>query len=106
MPQEDTQPHDNLFRTTFTTPEAQQDLVQLALPGRITRHYRLETLRAAAGNVHGDTGKEIVAPGQVDLLLSVETDSGSRELIYILVEHKSYPDRHVAVQLLRNVAGV
>ena len=106
MPHENTQPHDNLFRTTFTTPEAQQDLVQLALPGRITRRFRLETLRAAAGNVQGDTGKEIVAPGQVDLLLSVETESGSRELIYILVEHKSYPDRRVAVQLLRYVAGL
>lgn len=45
-------------------------------------------------------------PGQIDLLLSVETITGTRDFVYILVEHKSWPERWVTVQLLRYVAGL
>jgi len=93
-----------------STPEAQQDLITLALPPKITNTFRMETVRDV-----GETIEEAKSPsakpfapesGAVDLLLSVQTTFGTEELVYILVEHKSYRDTRVAIALLRYVAGL
>jgi len=83
-------PHDTLFRTMCAHQDIQQDLVAVALP-ELAQHIRLETVSAVK-----DTFTE---GAQADLLLSVEDADGATHLIYILVEHKSYPDRVVALQL-------
>jgi hypothetical protein len=93
-------PHDRLFKEVFSTTEAQQDLVRLALPPEITSRFRLETVRDASEELAG------VTRGRADLLLSVETTGDTTEYIYVLVEHKSYPAPLVAVQLLGYVAGI
>ena len=41
-----------------------------------------------------------------DLLFSMDLKSGSPALVYILFEHKSYPDAMVAFQLLRYVIAI
>ena len=38
-------PHDKFFRLVFSTPEAQQDLISLALPPEITNTFRMETVK-------------------------------------------------------------
>jgi hypothetical protein len=93
-------PHDRLFKEVFSTVEAQQDLVRLALPPEITSRFRLETVRDASEELAG------VTRGRADLLLSVETTDDTTEYVYVLVEHKSYRVRTVAVQLLGYVAGI
>lgn len=132
--------HDEIFRLVFSTREAQQDLIRLALPRPVTRRFRMDTVRDVPGEVSGagtqartasSEDRELMAdkteapetvqtersgptlrhdswlrPGQADLLLSVQTVEGSEELVYVVVEHKSYPDKRVAVQLLRYVAGL
>ncbi len=90
-------PHDRLFKEVFSTREAQQDLVSMALPAEITSRFRMNTVRESSQ----ETGT-----GRMDLLLTVETKDDTTEYVYVLVEHKSYRDRTVAVQLLGYVAGI
>ena len=90
-------PHDRFFKEIFATQEAQQDLVRIALPTKITTRFRMETVR--------DAGQE-TGSGRMDLLLTVETIDDTTEYVYVLVEHKSYRDATVAVQLLGYVAGI
>lgn len=90
-------PHDRLFKEIFSTIEAQQDLVTLSLPRKITAHFRMNTLRESA---------QETKTGRIDLLLEVQTKSGATEDVYILVEHKSSNAPLVAVQLLEYVGGI
>jgi hypothetical protein len=90
-------PHDRIFKEIFAVPEAQQDLVTMALPPAITSRFRLETIR--------DAGQES-GSGRADLVLTVETTDDTTELVYVLVEHKSRPAPLVAVQLMGYVAEV
>jgi len=102
-------PHEKLFRLVFSTREAQQDLIRLAFPPEITYTCRMETVRDVGEIIEeaeDSPGKHFaIESGAVDLLLSVQTTFGTEELVYILVEHKSYRDKRVAIQLLRYVAG-
>ncbi|MDA3950773.1 MAG: Rpn family recombination-promoting nuclease/putative transposase [Spirochaeta sp.] len=90
-------PHDRLFKEVFSTREAQKDLIQMALPAGITSRFLMGTVR--------DAGQE-TGSGRMDLLLTVETIDDTTEYVYVLVEHKSYRDQTVAVQLLGYVAGI
>jgi|GEM_PF-2037298 len=90
-------PHDRMFKEIFSTVEAQQDLVRLALPQEITARFRMDTLRESA---------QETKTGRIDLLLEVETQSGVTESVYVLVEHKSSNSPLVAVQLLEYVGGI
>lgn len=115
--------HDQLFRRIFSDRKAQQDLVSLALPEGLVATFRMETLRDVSDQVHGEetpdsipsrkdaaeeqrTSRAFPRPGQIDLLLSVEDISSRIHLVYVLVEHKSYPDNRVALQLLHYMAGL
>ncbi|MDA3949821.1 MAG: Rpn family recombination-promoting nuclease/putative transposase [Spirochaeta sp.] len=89
--------HDRLFKEVFSTVEAQQDLVRMALPEELTSRFRIDTVR--------DAGQE-TGSGRMDLLLTVETIDETTEYVYVLLEHKSYRDATVAVQLLGYVAGI
>ena len=90
-------PHDRMFKEIFSTVEAQQDLVRLALPQEITSRFQMNTLRESA---------QETKTGRIDLLLEVQTKSGVTEGVYILVEHKSSNSPLVAVQLLEYVGGI
>ena len=90
-------PHDEIFRTMASDPYAQQDLLAIALPG-IVSQVDLSTLTTVDATFTG--GK------QADLLLSVQGTDGSPQLIYMLMEHKSYSDPVVAVQLFRYLGAI
>lgn len=115
--------HDQLFRRVFSDQRAQQDLISLALPESLLATFRMETLRDVSDQVHGEeapgssssgadnaeerkTSHAFPRPGQIDLLLSVEDTSSQLHFVYILVEHKSYPDNRVALQLMHYMAGL
>ena len=90
-------PHDEIFRTMASDPHAQRDLLAIALPD-IVSQVDLSTLTAVDATFTG--GK------QADLLLSVQGTDGSPQLIYMLMEHKSYSDPVVAVQLFRYLGAI
>ncbi len=95
-------PYDMLFRRAFGTPETARELALNLLPGDYAR-----VLDGAEVTLDQDS---IVDPAlrthETDLLLHVKPSSGSGFAVLILFEHKSYPDRWVALQMLRYVVAI
>ena len=89
--------HDSLFRKIARDAQVQQDLISIAMPD-LAPLIRMETLDAVPDS--------FTKGAQADLLLAATDTTGSPHLIYFLVEHKSYVDRNVAVQLWGYVAEI
>ncbi len=93
--------HDSLFRGTFAELRHAASLLRAVLPPDITRHAEWPTLRLLPGT--------FIDPGlrsrQSDLLFSLMV-AGRKVLIYILLEHKSFPDRWAAFQVLQYVVRI
>ena len=90
-------PHDEIFREMASDPGAQQDLLTICTPD-LARRIDMSTVRAVDASFTG--GK------QADLLLVMNENDGTPHLVYILVEHKSYPDPVVALQLYRYLGEI
>ena len=90
-------PHDSLFRKIATDAQVQQDLIEIAMPD-MAPLIRMDSLDAVPDS--------FTKGAQADLLLTAIDTMGSPHLIYFLVEHKSYVDRNVAVQLWGYVAEI
>ncbi len=90
-------PHDELFREMVSDPAAQRDMVRICLPDLVAR-IDLDTVIPVDATFTG--GK------QADLLLSMRDRGGQEHLVYMLVEHKSYHDPLVAVQLYRYLGAI
>jgi predicted transposase/invertase (TIGR01784 family) len=100
-------PYDAVFRTAFSQPESARELALNVLPGDYAAR-----LAGAAITVEPETliDPELAAY-QSDILIRAESPEDSRKgaspwYLYVLFEHKSYPDRWVSLQLLRYVAAV
>ena len=90
-------PHDSLFRKIAVDVQVQQDLIGIAMPD-LAPLIRMDSLDAVPDSFTNGA--------QADLLLAATDTTGSPHLIYFLVEHKSYVDRNVAVQLWGYVAEI
>ena len=90
-------PHDDLFREMVSDPAAQRDMVQICLPD-LAERIDLDTVAPVEATFTG--GK------QADLLVSMKDHRGRERLVYMLMEHKSYHDRLVAVQLYRYLGEI
>ena len=89
-------PHDRFFRAAFSRPAVMGGLLQAYLPESLLQALAPETLR-----LHKDTfiEKEL-ADFRSDLLYEITwRDTGEPLYIYLLLEHKSRPDRLVGLQL-------
>jgi predicted transposase/invertase (TIGR01784 family) len=89
--------HDRFFRRTLGERELAISFLQHYLPADVMPLLDLSTL------VVTDTSlvDEALAEHQNDLLYEVQTRTGEGVLVYVLLEHKSYPDKWVLLQLLR-----
>jgi predicted transposase/invertase (TIGR01784 family) len=94
--------HDNLFRYTMSHSNVAADFLVQYLPSEVTGNLRLDTLAIAK-----DT---FVDPNQrqhySDLLYTVLLKGGTSAFVYFLFEHKSRPDRFVALQVLRYMVEI
>jgi predicted transposase/invertase (TIGR01784 family) len=94
--------HDNLFRYAMSHRDVAADFLFHYLPTDLTANLRLETLTIAK-----DT---FVDPGQrehySDLLYTVFLKEDTSAFVYFLFEHKSRPDRFVALQVLRYMVEI
>ena len=91
-------PHDRFFRTIFTRRDAAADLVRAALPAEMTSALDLEHL-----TVSQDTFVDPnLRSSHSDLLLQIPRKGTETTdlLLYVLVEHKSRPERWTLLQLL------
>ena len=92
--------HDAYVRETLNQEGAPQALLRKYMPRQIQKGLRMETVRPADPTLIDRRLRRRFA----DLLFQVDTVDGKAEFLYVLVEHKSYRDPHVAVQLLEYIA--
>ncbi len=88
-------PHDKFFKDTFSNPLVIRDFIENYLPESILKMVDLNELEIQNGSHVDAELSELFS----DLLF--RTKINQREgYLYFLFEHKSYPDRMVALQLL------
>jgi predicted transposase/invertase (TIGR01784 family) len=89
--------HDRFFRKSFGQVEIARNYLEEYLPAEVSALLDLDTL-----SLEEDTFiDEEMQQHQADLLYQVRLHDGQIAYVYFLFEHKSYPDRLVALQLLR-----
>ena len=95
-------PYDRLFRRAFGTPKTARELAQNLLPD----DYAGVLDGAEVTLDQGSIVDRALRTHQTDLLLHVKPERGSTFAVFFLFEHKSYPDRWVALQMLRYVVAI
>jgi len=95
-------PHDRFFRELFSRPETGRDFLANYLPSHIAECLDLESLELSKGSF---TDKEL-GKHFSDMLYKVRLKNSGFAYIYILLEHKSYPDHLVSFQLLRYMVRI
>lgn len=89
-------PHDALFRAAFSSPERAAELLAAALPAEIAAAIDWRTLRL----VPMTFVDEALRDRHADLLFTAQAN-GRTVLVYVLFEHKSWPDPWTSLQVLR-----
>jgi predicted transposase/invertase (TIGR01784 family) len=97
-----TNPHDQFFRRTFEVVHYTRALLKAKLPEDLLAGLRLESLAPTKETFLAASEQE----KRLDLLYSARFLDGTEVLIYLLLEHKSYIDRHIALQLLEYVLKI
>ena len=92
-------PHDGFFKRLFGNLEVAADFLRNYLPEEILSRFDLDTLQLEKESFIASELRESFS----DLLFSVKANTDRRIFIYLLLEHKSGPDRWVAFQLLRYI---
>ena len=89
-------PHDTFFRGVFSIPSCANSIVRDQLPDEIVKLLADKEPKILEGSFVSDD----LHNSQTDLLMEVEMASGESGFIYVLVEHKSYPDGGAPLQML------
>ena len=89
-------PHDRFFKETLGDPELAAEFLQLYLPPEVAN--LLDTSRLVIGDTSMADLK--LETHLADLLFRVGLKTGGDAYIYVLPEHKSYPDKWAGLQLL------
>lgn len=89
-------PHDGLFKTFLTDPATARDFLAIHLPPALLQICDLDTLQLTSGSFI----EEDLRTWFADVLYSLKTTNGEGYL-YVLIEHQSSPDRHMAFRLMR-----
>ena len=95
-----TSQHDTLVKSHFQHPENVLGLIELALDPRVFALLKTETLQ----KLDLDLSTPALLKSITDLLFACELQDNSKVLVHIVLEHKSYPDNMVAIQLLKYMA--
>ncbi len=92
-------PHDRFFREVFARPEAVEGFLRYYLPPEVAGHLDPGLVQRVPGT--------FVDPGlrahHADAVFEVGLRGGGTAYLYVLVEHKSHPDRSTPFQLLKYV---
>lgn len=89
-------PHDSVFKTFLSRVETARDFIEIHLPPDLRTLCDLDTLRLESGSFVEDD----LHPYYSDILYSLKTTGGDG-YIYVLIEHQSSPDKHMAFRLMR-----
>jgi predicted transposase/invertase (TIGR01784 family) len=95
-------PHDKFFKDLFSRHEAARDFLQYYLPADISALLDLSDLEIRKDSFIDPDLQEHFS----DILYKVHLHSGQDSYIYVLLEHKSYPDPEIALQLLKYMVRI
>src|SRR6187399_1970474 len=95
------QPHDALFKKTFSVVEHAAAELRAVLPAALVARTDFSTLALCPGSYIDEN----LAGSQSDLLFSVKVD-GKPSLIYVLFEHQSSPDKLMPLRLLGYIVRI
>jgi predicted transposase/invertase (TIGR01784 family) len=95
-------PHDRFFKETFTRIEVARDFFANYLPPAVAETLDLDSLALQSGSFVDEDLQEQFA----DLLYQVHLHDGEDAYLYLLLEHKSYPDPETPFQLLRYLVRI
>lgn len=95
-------PHDKFFKEVFTRKDTAEDFLQNYLPGEIAGRFDWDSLELAKDTFVDPHLKAYFS----DLLFKAYLKDGSPGYVYILFEHKSYPERLMAFHLLRYMVKI
>lgn len=93
--------HDRFFKETLSHAEVARDFLINYLPERVLKHLDLSSLKISKDSFV-KKGEEHYS----DLLYRVNLFGGRKGYVYLLFEHKSYPDLYVCFQLLRYMIDI
>ena len=89
-------PHDAVFKQFLSHPECARDFIEIHLPASLRQLCNLQTLRLESGSfIEAD-----LRASYSDVLWSLKTRDGDG-YIYVVIEHQSTPDAHMAFRLMR-----
>lgn len=89
-------PHDALFKTFLKYPETARDFLEIHLPLELYRLCDMQTLKLEPASFIEENLRAYYS----DVLWSVNTTEGEG-YIYVVIEHQSRPDAHMAFRLMR-----
>lgn len=95
------QPHDALFRSTFSTPAHAAELLRSILPAEVCAQIEWGSLQVVAGDRIG----RVLEERRIDLLLSARIAGREMHLMF-LVEHRSTPQTRMVVRILEYMAAL
>lgn len=91
-------PHDQFVKSVWSKPEVAVSFLQNYLPSQVVDAIDFQSLELS----HDSFVDQELRPHHTDLLYKVRLKDRKEEVfIYVLLEHKSYSERFVALQLLR-----
>jgi predicted transposase/invertase (TIGR01784 family) len=94
-------PHDKFFKEVYSDKERAVDFLESFLPEEVAVRLNLDSIEIRKDSFIDEELRESFS----DILYEVEL-AGSCGYIYILFEHKSYPDRYTALQLLKYMVRI
>lgn len=89
-------PHDSLFKRFLRDSETARDFLDIHLPPALRQLCDLSTLHLESGSFVEDN----LRASYSDIIYSLHTSKGEG-YIYVVIEHQSTPDSHMAFRLLR-----
>lgn len=89
-------PHDALFKTFLKYPETARDFIEIHLPSTLRTLCDFSTLKLQPTSFIEDNLRAYYS----DVLWSMKTSEG-HGYIYVVIEHQSRPDVHMAFRLMR-----
>jgi len=95
-------PHDKFFKDVWSRQEVARDFLSRYLPVELSGLLDMESLELSKDSFIDESLNEHFS----DLLYKISTKDGMAAYVYMLFEHKSYPDRLIAFHLLRYMVKI
>jgi predicted transposase/invertase (TIGR01784 family) len=95
-------PHDRFFKEVFSRPEVAADFLRQYLPAEVSQLLNTATLRLRKDSFIDPDLQQQYA----DLLYAVRLIDKRPAWVYVLFEHKSYPQPRMAFDMLRYMVRI